>query len=46
MQVAEQVAENAACAREYGSTPVDLLAGEKVLGPDFTAVPGVHVTAK
>src|ERR1700678_2910649 len=31
MHVAEQVAENAACVREYGSTPVDLLAGEEIL---------------
>jgi formimidoylglutamate deiminase len=46
MHVAEQVAENAACVREYGSTPVDLLAGEKILGRDFTAVHGVHVTAE
>ena len=46
MHVAEQVAENAACVREYGSTPIDLLAGEKILGPDFTAVHGVHVTAE
>jgi len=46
MHVAEQVAENAACVREYGSTPVDLLAGERILGPDFTAVHGVHVTAE
>ncbi len=46
MHVAEQVAENAACVREYGSTPVDLLAGEKILGSDFTAVHGVHVTAE
>jgi len=46
MHVAEQVAENAACVREYGSTPVDLLAAEKILGPDFTAVHGVHVTAE
>jgi formimidoylglutamate deiminase len=46
MHVAEQVAENAACVREYGSTPVDLLAAEKILGSDFTAVHGVHVTAE
>jgi formimidoylglutamate deiminase len=46
MHVAEQVAENTACVREYGSTPVDLLAGEKILGPDFTAVHGVHITAE
>ena len=46
MHVAEQVAENAACVREYGLTPVALLAGEKILGADFTAVHGVHVTAE
>ena len=46
MHVAEQVAENAACVREYGLTPVALLAREKILGADFTAVHGVHVTAE
>jgi formimidoylglutamate deiminase len=46
MHVAEQVAENAACVREYGATPVDLLAAEGILGADFTAVHGVHVTAE
>jgi formimidoylglutamate deiminase len=44
MHVAEQMAENAACVREYGATPVELLAREKILGSDFTAVHGVHVT--
>jgi formimidoylglutamate deiminase len=44
MHVAEQLAENEACVREYGATPVELLAREKILGPDFTAVHGVHVT--
>jgi formimidoylglutamate deiminase len=44
MHVAEQVAENAACVREYGATPVALLAKEGILGADFTAVHGVHVT--
>jgi formimidoylglutamate deiminase len=44
MHVAEQVAENEACVREYGATPVELLAREKILGPDFTAVHGVHVS--
>jgi formimidoylglutamate deiminase len=44
MHVAEQVAENAVCVREYGATPVELLAREKILGRDFTAVHGVHVT--
>ncbi|MGA8940196.1 MAG: formimidoylglutamate deiminase [Acidobacteriaceae bacterium] len=46
MHVAEQVAENTACVREYGATPVALLAREKILGADFTAVHGVHVTAE
>ena len=46
MHVAEQVAENAACVREYGATPVALLAKEGILGADFTAVHGVHVTAE
>ena len=46
MHVAEQVAENAACVREYGTTPVALLAKERILGKDFTAVHGVHVTAE
>jgi formimidoylglutamate deiminase len=44
MHVAEQVAENEACVREYGVTPVELLAREKILGSDFTAVHGVHVS--
>ncbi len=46
MHVAEQVAENAACVREYGVAPVALLAKECILGADFTAVHGVHVTAE
>ena len=46
MHVAEQVAENAACVREYGTTPVALLAKAGILGGDFTAVHGVHVTAE
>jgi formimidoylglutamate deiminase len=44
MHVAEQVAENAACLREYGLTPVALLAREGLLGRDLTAVHAVHVT--
>ena len=46
MHVAEQVAENAACVHEYGYTPVELLAKEDILGADFTAVHGVHVTSE
>jgi formimidoylglutamate deiminase len=45
MHVAEQVAENAACLREYGSTPVQLLGKEGLLGPDFTAVHAIHISA-
>jgi formimidoylglutamate deiminase len=44
MHVAEQVAENEACVREYGLTPVALLGREKLLGRDFTAVHATHVT--
>ena len=45
MHVAEQVAENAACLREYGVTPVQLLSKERLLGPDFTAVHAIHISA-
>lgn len=45
MHVAEQVGENDACLREYGATPVEMLAREGLLGADFTAVHAVHVTA-
>jgi formimidoylglutamate deiminase len=46
MHVAEQVAENAACLREYGFTPVRLLSKERLLGPDFTAVHAIHISAE
>jgi formimidoylglutamate deiminase len=46
MHVAEQVAENEACLREYGLTPVALLGREQLLGPDFTAVHAIHITAE
>jgi formimidoylglutamate deiminase len=45
MHVAEQVAENAACLREYRLTPVELLNREQLLGPDFTAVHAIHISA-
>lgn len=45
MHVAEQVAENTACKREYGRTPVDLLVHEGLLGKDFVAVHAIHLTA-
>ena len=44
MHVAEQVAENAACEREYGAAPVALLARHGLLGEDFTAVHAIHIT--
>lgn len=45
MHVSEQVAENTACLKEYGATPVALLAHEKLLGSDFTAVHAIHIDA-
>jgi len=44
MHVAEQIAENAACEREYGETPVALLAKHGLLGADFTAVHAIHIS--
>jgi formimidoylglutamate deiminase len=44
MHVAEQIAENEACVREYGVTPAALLDREDLLGPDFTAVHAIHIT--
>jgi formimidoylglutamate deiminase len=46
MHVAEQIAENEASLREYGLTPVALLGREGLLGPDFTAVHAIHITAE
>jgi formimidoylglutamate deiminase len=46
MHVAEQIAENEACVREYGLTPVALLGKENLLGPDFTAVHAIHISAE
>ena len=44
MHVAEQPAENEACLRETGRTPVALLADEGVLSSRFTGVHAVHIT--
>ncbi len=44
MHVSEQIAENEACIREYGTTPVALLAREKLLNSKFTAVHAIHIT--
>lgn len=43
MHVAEQVAENDACLREYGCTPVQLLSRNHILNDRFTAVHCIHV---
>jgi formimidoylglutamate deiminase len=45
MHVAEQIAENTACQHEYGSTPVELLAREGLLGNDFVAVHAIHLNS-
>ncbi len=46
MHVAEQIAENEACLREYGLTPVALLDKEGLLAPSFTAVHAIHISAE
>jgi formimidoylglutamate deiminase len=46
MHMAEQVAENDACLREYGATPVALLGNAGMLGPDWTAVHAIHIDAE
>jgi formimidoylglutamate deiminase len=46
MHVAEQPAEVSACVEETGRTPVALLSDEGLLGPRFTGVHAVHVTAE
>jgi formimidoylglutamate deiminase len=45
MHMAEQVAENEACLREYGATPVALLGKAGLLGADWTAVHAIHIGA-
>lgn len=44
MHISEQVAENEACLREYGATPVALLSKAGLLGSHFTAVHATHIT--
>lgn len=44
MHVSEQLAENSACIREYGLTPVELLNRERILSTSFTAVHAIHLT--
>ena len=43
MHVSEQLAENSACLKEHGLSPVRLLAREKVLSPAFTAIHAIHL---
>ncbi|QNI33172.1 formimidoylglutamate deiminase [Alloacidobacterium dinghuense] len=44
MHISEQVAENAACKAEYGTTPVTLLTREGLLTRNLTAVHAIHIT--
>jgi formimidoylglutamate deiminase len=46
MHVAEQAAEVSACIKEYGRSPIALLATEGLLSERFTAVHAIHVTQK
>ena len=46
MHMAEQTAELAACEREYGSTPVKLMAESGLLSSHTTLVHAIHVTAE
>jgi formimidoylglutamate deiminase len=46
MHVAEQAAEVSACIKEYGRSPIALLATEGLLSERFTAVHAIHVTPK
>jgi formimidoylglutamate deiminase len=44
VHVAEQLAENEACRREYGATPIALLAREGLLGDGLVAVHAIHLS--
>jgi formimidoylglutamate deiminase len=44
LHISEQVAENAACVAEYGTTPVDLLERNGVLSDETTLVHAIHLT--
>ena len=46
MHVAEQAAEVGTCIKEYGRSPIALLATEGLLSERFTAVHAIHVTPK
>lgn len=44
MHISEQTAENEASVREYGTTPVTLLANAHLLAPNWTAIHATHVS--
>jgi formimidoylglutamate deiminase len=44
MHISEQMGENAACAAEYGVTPVSLMAGHGILSPETTLIHAIHLT--
>lgn len=44
MHISEQVGENAACEREYGRTPVTLMAEHGILSAKTTLVHAIHLT--
>ena len=46
MHVSEQVAENVACIREYGLSPVELLHRERIPSSSFTAIHAIHLTSR
>jgi formimidoylglutamate deiminase len=44
MHISEQVGENAACATEYKTTPVALMAKHGILTPETTLIHAIHLT--
>lgn len=44
MHVAEQTAEITACVKEYGTTPVALLADHRLLSNKFTLIHAIHLS--
>lgn len=46
MHISEQTAENEACIREYGTTPVTLLANAHLPGSNWTAIHATHISAE
>ncbi|HTV14206.1 MAG TPA: formimidoylglutamate deiminase [Acidobacteriaceae bacterium] len=46
MHISEQTAENEASVREYGTTPVTLLANAHLLAPGWTAIHATHISGE